>query len=73
MYHCQFLIHGLVFSQINRTMKPQVQQNYETSSSTQGNLIKKFYKRKRYGKYSITVKCCWVMEQNPKTIKSYAT
>ena len=29
--------------------------NYETSSSTQGNLIKRFYKTKRYGKYSITV------------------
>ena len=42
------------------------QHNYETSSSTQGNLIKLFYKTKRYGKYSIT-KCCWVMEQNLKT------
>ena len=31
------------------------QHNYETSSSTQGNLIKPFYKTKRYGKYSITV------------------
>ena len=31
------------------------QHNYETSSSTQGNLIKRFYKTKRYGKYSITV------------------
>ena len=30
------------------------QHNYETSSSTQGNLIKLFYKTKRYGKYSIT-------------------
>ena len=29
--------------------------NYETSSSTQGNLIKLFYKTKRYEKYSITV------------------
>ena len=28
---------------------------HETSSSTQGNLIKLFYKTKRYGKYSITV------------------
>ena len=26
-----------------------------TSSSTQGNLMKLFYKTKRYGKYSITV------------------
>ena len=31
------------------------QHNYETSSSTQGNLIKLFYKTKIYGKYSITV------------------
>ena len=31
------------------------QHNYETSSSTQGNLIKLFYKTKRCGKYSITV------------------
>ena len=29
--------------------------NYETSSSTQGNLIKLFHKTNRYGKYSITV------------------
>ena len=27
----------------------------ETSSSMQGNLIKLFYKTKRYGKYSVTV------------------
>ena len=31
------------------------QHNYETSSSTQGNLIKLFYKSNKYGKYSITV------------------
>ena len=30
------------------------QHNSETSSSTQGNLKKLFYKRNRYGKYSIT-------------------
>ena len=30
------------------------QHNYETSSSTQGNLMKLFYKTDRYGKYSIT-------------------
>ena len=29
--------------------------NYETSSSTQGNLTKLFYTTNRYGKYSITV------------------
>ena len=28
---------------------------HETLSSTQGNLIKRFYKTKRYGKYSITI------------------
>ena len=31
------------------------QHNYETSNSTQGNLIKLFCKTKRYEKYSITV------------------
>ena len=31
------------------------QHNYETSSSTQGNLTKLFYKTNRYGKYSVTV------------------
>ena len=31
------------------------QHNYETSSSTQGNLMKLFYKTNRYGKYSIIV------------------
>ena len=31
------------------------QHNYKTTSSTQGNLTKLFYKRNRYGKYSITV------------------
>ena len=29
--------------------------DYETSNSTHSNLIKLFYKIKRYGKYSITV------------------
>ena len=32
------------------------QHNYETSSSTQGNLIKLLYKTNRYGKYSIAPK-----------------
>ena len=31
------------------------QHKYVTSSSTQSNLIKRLYKAKRYGKYSITV------------------
>ena len=30
-------------------------ENYETSSSTQGNLMKRFYKTNKYGKYSITI------------------
>ena len=45
IYHRQFLIHAFSSDQ----------HNYETSSSTQGNLTKRFYKTKRYGKYSITV------------------
>ena len=31
------------------------QHNYETSSSTQSDLVKHFYKTKRYEEYSITV------------------
>ena len=31
------------------------QHSYQTSSSTQGNLIKLFYKANRYGQYSITI------------------
>ena len=31
------------------------QHNYEPSSSTHGNLMKRFYKTNRYGKYSITI------------------
>ena len=52
------------------------QHNYETSSSTQGNLMKVFsYKTNRYGKYSIIAveQCCCSVEQNPKTIKKYVT
>ena len=42
--------------------------NYETSSSTQGNLIKNFYKTKRYGKYSITVSAAdsWKKSKNKR-------
>ena len=39
------------------------QYNYKTSSATQGNLIRLFYKTNRYGKYSVTVITGWVMEQ----------
>ena len=43
------------------------QHNYETSSSTQGNLIKLFYRQKDMGsRYSITASA--LMKQNPKTI-----
>ena len=31
------------------------QHNYETSSSTHGNVTKRFYQTNKYGKYSITV------------------
>ena len=49
-------LHNLLLSVFNTWFSfTSDQQNYETSSSTQGNLIKLFYKTKRYGKYSITV------------------
>ena len=37
--------------------------------------MKLFYTTNRYGKDSITVSAvdCWVVEQNPKTIKKYVT
>ena len=35
------------------------QHNYETSCSTQGNLMKLFYKTNQYGKYLITVAKCY--------------
>ena len=44
-------------------------QHKKTSSSTQGNLMKLFYKTDMEG---IQYQCCWAMEQNPKT-KKYAT
>ena len=45
------------------------QLNYETSSSTQGNLIKLFYKTKRYGKYSITVSAVEACNKIQKQLK----
>ena len=45
------------------------QHNYETSSSTQGNLIKLFYKTKRYGKYSITVSAAESWNRIQKQLK----
>ena len=42
------------------------QHNYETSSSAQGNIIRLFYKTKRYGKYSENVSAVksWNKAQN---------
>ena len=46
---CQFFKHGLVYPQISITMK-----NLHNSSSTQGNLIKRFYKTNRYAGFDLT-------------------
>ena len=46
------------------------QHNYETSSSTQGNLMKRFYKTDRYGKYSITVSAVESWNEIQKQLKS---
>ena len=45
------------------------QYNYETSSSTQGNLTKLFYKTNRYGKYSITVSAAESWNKIQKQLK----
>ena len=45
------------------------QHNYETSSSTQGNLTKLFYKTNRYGKYSITVSAVESWKKIQKQLK----
>ena len=46
------------------------QHNCETSSSTQGNLIKLFYKTNRYGRYSITVSAVESWNKIQKQLKS---
>ena len=46
------------------------QHNYETSYSTQGNLMKLFYKADRYGKYSITVSAVESWNKIQKQLKS---
>ena len=46
------------------------QHNYETSSSTQGNLMKLFYKTNRYRKYSITVSAVESWNKIQKQLKS---
>ena len=46
------------------------QHNYETSSSTQGNLTKRFYKTNKYGKYSITVSAVESWNKIQKQLKN---
>ena len=46
------------------------QNNYETSSSTQGNLTKLFYKTNRYGKYLITVSAAESWNKIQKQLKN---
>ena len=46
------------------------QHNCETSRSTQGNLIKCFYKTNRYGKYSITASAVESWNKIEKQLKS---
>ena len=46
------------------------QHNYETSSSTQGNLTKLFYKTNKYGKYSITVSAVESWNKIQKQLKN---
>ena len=46
------------------------QHNCETSISTQGNLIKLFYKTNRYGRYSITVSAVESWNKIQKQLKS---
>ena len=45
------------------------QHRYETSSSTQGILIKLFYKTNRYGKYSITISAAESWNKIQKQLK----
>ena len=46
------------------------QHNYETSSSTQGNLTKLFYKTNKYGRYSITISAGEVWNKIQKQLKN---
>ena len=46
------------------------QHNYETSSSTLGNLTKRFYKTNKYGKYSITVSAAESWNKIQKQLKN---
>ena len=47
------------------------QHNYETSSSTKGNLLKLFYKTNRYGKYSITFSAVELRNKIQKQVYKY--
>ena len=46
------------------------QHNYDTSSSTESNLMKVFYKANRYGKYSITVSVVKLWNKIQKQLKN---
>ena len=46
------------------------QHNYETSSSTQGNFMKLFYKTNRYGKYSVAISTVESWNKIHKQLKS---
>ena len=46
------------------------QHNYETSSYTQGNLTKLFYKTNKYEKYSITVSAVELWNKIQKQLKN---
>ena len=46
------------------------QHNCEISSSTQGNLMKLFYKTNRYGKYSITASAVESWNKIQKLVKN---
>ena len=48
------------------------QHNYETSSPTQANLMKLFIRQIDMGNIQ-NCKYCGVVEQNPKTTKTYST
>ena len=46
------------------------QHNYETSSSTKGNVTKLFYKTNRYGKHSITISAVESWDKIQKQLKN---
>ena len=46
------------------------QHNYEISSSTEGNLMKLFYKTNRYGKYSVTISAVESWNKIQKQLKN---